>query len=179
MALSRAEIESKRERQAASIVCGAETVSGFRIMDPESEEILSSLLEQYNDNHRNYVSLSRESLRESLAQHVLLHCEKLKQYGAFNGYLPYGGDVIEIYLSEQGKTYFVRKEEAVERDRMEREGRKRLESDLLKIHGMTLEELQGVYTQALLTNQTLNESFELQKAQLATLRNLFDMAAQI
>ncbi len=173
MALSRAEIESRRERQAASIVNGAEMVSGFRIMDPESEEILSSVLEQYDGNDRNHVSLSRESLKESLAQHVLLHCEKLKHYGAFSGYFPYGGEVIEIYLSERGKTYFGRKEEAVERDRVEREGRKRLESDLLRIHSMTLEELQGVYTQALLTNQTLNDSLELQKAQLEALRNLF------
>ena len=61
MALSRAEIEGRRERQAVSIVNGAEMVSRFRVMDPESEEILLTDLEQYDDNDRNYVSLSLKS----------------------------------------------------------------------------------------------------------------------
>jgi hypothetical protein len=85
MSLTKEERERKREQQAASVVNGAKSISGFRIMDPESEDVLSAALGQYDGNERNHVSLSKCSLNKSLQQNILLHCKKLELYGAFNG----------------------------------------------------------------------------------------------
>jgi hypothetical protein len=63
--------------------------------------------------------------------------------------LSVGSDSLEINLSEYGKTYFVCKDKAIERDRAEREERKKLESDLLRIQEMSVEELREIYSQAL------------------------------
>lgn len=173
MARTAEEIKLERERQAASIVRGAEMVAGFRVMDEESEAVLEAALEQFDGNERNHVSLNRNSLKKPLAQYALLHCDKLKLHGAFNGYYLYGSDILEINLSESGKTYFSRKHDAIERNRTELEGRKKLESNYLTIQSMSLDELKKLYLQALQVNNTLNESLDCEKAQLAALRNLF------
>lgn len=54
-------------------------------MDKESEEVLSAVLAQYDGNGKNYVSLQRDLLKESLAESAQLHCEKLKQYVVIMG----------------------------------------------------------------------------------------------
>lgn len=166
--------------RAKAVVDGAQRVSGFRIMDAESESVLENVLEQYDGNEGMHVSFDRNALTRSLSSAAVFHCEKLQQYGAIVSYFPYSSDDIEITLSSSGLSYFHGKQEAIERDRRDRERKERLETDYVKVQGMSLEQLREIYLQAVMVNSQLNESVEVQKKQLETqerqlmvLKNLF------
>ena len=85
--------------------------------------------------------------------------------------IPYGNGAI-ITISDTAKTYKDRKEEAL-RKQEEQERRQKLETDYLKIQNMSVDQLREIYLQAVVANQTLQQSLDLQEKQLQVLKDLF------
>lgn len=102
-----------RER-ANAIVSGAETVSGFRIMDREAENMLFAILEQYDGNENNHVNFVLDNLPRYLQDSFSLQCEKLQMYGMLSSAIVYMGGAM-FTLSESGKQYLEDKEKAYNR----------------------------------------------------------------
>lgn len=104
-------METARREQASQVVQGARFVNGFRIMDLDSEAVLMSILESYDGNDKNRVSLNEAMLPKHSMYSLVFQTEKLKQYGVLVEYMPYGNCII-LTLSEEGKAYFQNKEKA-------------------------------------------------------------------
>ena len=98
--------------------------------------------------------------------------KKLKMYGLISSCIPYGNGAI-ITISDTAKTYKNQKEKAVSKQKEEQERRQKLETDYLKIQGMSVEQLREIYLQAVVANQTLQQSLVLQEKQLQVLKDLF------
>lgn len=105
--------------RAKSIIAGTEIVSGFRVMDRESEDMLQAILEQYNGNDNNYVNFTTDNLPEHLQRSFSLQCEKLQMYGVVSSANAYITGAM-ITLSETGKRYFTDKKEAYKREEEQR-----------------------------------------------------------
>ena len=101
---------SLRDR-ASAIVAGAEFVSGFRVMDRESENMLQAILGQYDGNDNNYVNFNIEDLPQYLQDSFSLECETLQMYGMLSSVMNYVTGSM-ITLSESVKKYFSYKESA-------------------------------------------------------------------
>ena len=78
-----------------------------------------------------------------------------------------------ITISDIAKTYKDRMNEALRKQEEEQERRQKLETDYLKIQSMSVEQLRDIYLQAVVANQTLQQSLDLQEKQLQVLKNLF------
>lgn len=102
-----------RER-ANAIVSGAESVSGFRVMDREAENMLSAILEQYDGNENNHVNFVLDNLPRYLQDSFSLQCEKLQMYGMLSSAIVHMSGAI-FTLSESGKQYLEDKEKAYNR----------------------------------------------------------------
>lgn len=100
--------------RASAIVAGAEFVSGFRVMDRESENMLQAILGQYDGNDKNYVNFNIEDLPQYLQDSFSLECETLQMYGMLSSVMNYVTGSM-ITLSESGKQYFSDKESAYKR----------------------------------------------------------------
>lgn len=100
--------------RASAIVAGAEFVSGFRVMDRESENMLQAILGQYDGNDNNYVNFNIEDLPQYLQDSFSLECETLQMYGMLSSVMNYVTGSM-ITLSESGKKYFSDKESAYKR----------------------------------------------------------------
>ena len=162
-----------RNRQIAeSIISGQPVLYGIRIMDPDAEELLKAILAQYNGNKDNLVSFDGTDLPRSLNESRAVQYEKLKMYGVIASVIPYGNGAI-ITLSDTAKTYTIRKEEALRKDREEQEKREKLETDYVKIQSMSVEKLREIYLQAVMINDKLQQSIDVQESQLQVLKNLF------
>lgn len=53
-------------------------MSGFRVMDRESENMLHAILDQYDGNGENYINFDIEELPQYLQDSFSLECEKLQ-----------------------------------------------------------------------------------------------------
>lgn len=106
--------EAKLRERATGLMGAAHMVNGFRVLDPESEELLSEILKQYDGNEGNHVSFVGDSLSRSLQNSCPVLYEALTMYGMLSSVIPYGSGAI-ITLSNSGKEYFVNKEAAEKR----------------------------------------------------------------
>lgn len=169
---AKAEREARNRQIAESIIAGQRDVFGVRIIDDDSEALLDAILSQYDGNENNHVGFRGDDLPRSLHDSIAIQYEKLKMYGLISSCIPYGNGAI-ITLSDTAKTYKVRKEEALRKQREEQEQRQKLETDYLKIQSMSVEQLRDIYLQSVVVNQTLQQSLDLQEKQLQVLKNLF------
>ena len=158
----KAERKAKNRQIAASIIEGQPVLYGVRILDPDSEKMLDAILSQYDGNENNHVGFRGDNLPRSLHDSIAIQYEKLKMYGLISSCIPYGNGA-KITISDTAKTYKNRKEKAVSTQKEEQERRQNLETDYLKIQGMSVEQLREIYLQAVVANQTLQQSLALQE----------------
>ena len=169
----RASREARNRIIADSIIGSQPIVYGVRIMDPDSEAMLEAILNQYDGNVNNQVAFNATGISRSLEDSIAVQYEKLKMYGIIAAVMSYSGGAI-ITLSDTAKTYKSRKEAALQKEREEKIRKEKLETDYLKIQGMSLEQLREIYLQALLTNEKLQKSVEVNEKQLQVLKNIFE-----
>lgn len=169
---AKAEREAKNRQIAESIIAGQPTLFGVRILDSDSETLLNAILSQYDGNDNNHVGFRGDDLPRSLHDSIAIQYEKLKMYGLISSCIPYGNGAI-ITISDTAKTYKDRKEEALRKHEEEQERRQKLETDYLKIQNMSADQLREIYLQAVVVNQTLQQSIDLQEKQLQVLKDLF------
>ena len=169
---AKAERKARNGRIAESIIAGQPILFGVRILDSDSEAMLNAILSQYDGNENNHVSFRGDDLPRSLHDSIAVQYEKLERYGLISSCIPYGNGAI-ITISDAAKTYKNRKEEALRKQEEEQERRRKLETDYLKIQNMSVDQLREIYLQALVTNQTLQRSHDLQEKQLQVLKDLF------
>lgn len=169
---AKAEREAKNRQIAESIITGQPTLFGVRILDSDSETLLNAILSQYDGNDNNHVGFRGDDLPRSLHDSIAIQYEKLKMYGLISSCIPYGNGAI-ITISDTAKTYKDRKEEALRKHEEEQERRQKLETDYLKIQNMSADQLREIYLQAVVVNQTLQQSIDLQEKQLQVLKDLF------
>ena len=113
-----AEAAARRER-AKSIIDGQPILAGFRIMDKDSEELLSIILDNYTGNEERFVKLDyQEDFPKHMCYSALLELEKLKMYGVISSYLNYMSGC-NIYISSSGLSYFQDKKDAEERSKIQ------------------------------------------------------------
>lgn len=173
---SKADAKNAREvknRQTAEIIINGQPILfGVRVMDPDSEKVLDEILAQYDGNDDNHVNFCVDVLPRSLQISIAVQYEKLKMYGVVSSCIPYMGGAI-ITLSDTAKTYKERKRDAIQKEYEEKEKREKLETDFLKIQGMSADQLRGIYLEAIVANQKLQETIDLQMSQLQTLKDIF------
>lgn len=121
----RAQNEAKVREYASHIVSGQESISGFRVMDADSETLLKEILSQYDGNPQNHVRFSLDRLHRSITSNIAVQYEKLKMYGVLNQILSHGHGGT-ITLSDCAKTYFEDKEAALKRADEEKAEKRRL-----------------------------------------------------
>ena len=110
--------EQERITQTASTIASGQPIIGdMRIMEESSEEILSILLSNYDDNPERIVKGNDRTLPEAYYSSLKLELEKLKMYGVISNYVVWINAVWEITLTPQGISYFKRKEIALEKER--------------------------------------------------------------
>ena len=109
--------QEARRTTASAIVMGQPMVSGMRIMDEASEELLKILIDLYsgNENENNYVKGSYDAVPARIADSFSLEIEKLSMYGMISSPNVYLGGW-EMYLTPQGLHYFDNKEKAMGTD---------------------------------------------------------------
>ena len=103
--------EAARRDRAKTIINGQPIVNGLRILDANAEELLRIVLDNYDGNESNRVHGNPNDLPENLYHSLSLELEKLLMYGVVSraqNYISFW----EVYLSNQGKSYFESKEKA-------------------------------------------------------------------
>ena len=101
--------EAARRERAKAVIDGQPMVNGLRIMDANAEELLKIILDAYDGNDNNRVSGSIDNMPEYLLYSLSLELEKLLMYGVVSSAHNYIGGGWEVYLSNQGKSYFEEK----------------------------------------------------------------------
>lgn len=107
--------EARIRERASAIVTTQSVVSGFLIMDKDSEVTLEKILNAYDGNEKNYVNFDSKQLPEYLRDSAGLQYEKLQMYGELSAYVQYLSGCM-ITISETAKTYFEDKEKALARE---------------------------------------------------------------
>lgn len=124
-AAEKAAREARLREHASMIVSSQPIVSGFQIMDKDSEDTLQAILQQYDGNDRNYVNFNEDALTRPLRDSAGLQFEKLQMYGVVVSIIQYlSGSMIT--LSDKAKTYFSDKDDALKRDKEEKAEKKRI-----------------------------------------------------
>lgn len=106
-----AEAAARRER-AKTIIDGQPIKNGLRILDGNAEQLLKIILDTYDGGETNCVQGNMENITENLQRSFNLELEKLIMYGVISNSYTYIGGGWEVYLSQQGKTYFADKASA-------------------------------------------------------------------
>lgn len=110
--------EAVRQR-AATIVGGSELISGMRIMDKTSEDILDCLL-KCERNQNNHISFEYDIFPEYVQMSISLELEKLTQYGMIGGVIKWmNGGMLDLLPT--AITYFEDKEKAIKLREQQRE----------------------------------------------------------
>lgn len=99
----------QRTARAEGLVSGAHMVDGFRILDPQSEELLREILKQYNGNENNYINFNSTVLPRYLQDQCPVIYEALQMYGLVSDVTSYFRGAM-ITLTDSGKNYFIDKE---------------------------------------------------------------------
>lgn len=166
-------VREQRNRQIAeNIVRSQTTIYGVQIMDDDAEKLLDAILSQYDGNENNHVGFKTDGLPRALTESIAVQYEKLKMYGVIASVIPYGSGAI-ITLSDMAKNYKSRKADALREEQEDRERQKKLETDYLKIQSMSVEQLREIYLQAVVANDKLQKSIDVQESQLQVLKDLF------
>ena len=114
-----------RER-ASAIVSSQQFISGFQVMDQDSEKTLHAILNSYNGNENNYIGgFYEESLPKYLQDSISVQYEKLYMYGMLSNYYQFV-NCAELTITERAKTYFTDKELALARAEEEKNEQRRL-----------------------------------------------------
>lgn len=101
----RIERDDARRERASNIVNAARYIGDFRVMDTDAEKVLEIILEQYDGNDNNFVTISNDVVPKHLGNSLPLEAEKLLMYGMLSHYVIYVTSVM-FTLSNLGKTYF-------------------------------------------------------------------------
>ena len=117
--------ETKNREYAMTIINGQPIVSGFRIMDSDSESLLKEILEQYDGNVNNHVNFSTENLSRPLIESISVQYEKLNLYGMLSSVISYQSGGI-MTISDTAKVYFANKEAALSRSEEEKKEQLRM-----------------------------------------------------
>lgn len=106
-AKKQADAAERRER-AKSIIDGQPIKNGFRFMDGNAEQLMQIILDTYDGSETNRVWGDMDNVPENLRNSFNLELEKLLMYGVVSSAhnFIYGW---EVYLSPQGKSYFLDK----------------------------------------------------------------------
>lgn len=164
--------EQRNRQIAENIIHSQPILYGVQIMDDDAEKLLDAILSQYDGNENNHVGFKIDGLPRALTESIAVQYEKLKMYGVIASVIPYGSGAI-ITLSDVAKTYKTRKEEALRKEREDKDRREKLETDYLKIQSMSVEQLREIYLQAVVANDKLQKSIDVQESQLQVLKDLF------
>ena len=104
--------DAARRERARTIIDGQPTVNGLRILDANAEELLRIILNVFDGNDSNWVSLSSDKIPQNLFHSLNLELEKLMMYGVATNAFCYLSGECNLHLTQQGKTYFDDKENA-------------------------------------------------------------------
>lgn len=110
-----AEAAARRDR-AKAIIDGQQTISGFKIMDKDSEELLKVILDHYIENEEHSVSLDYDDIPAHIQHSMAFELEKLKMYGVLSHYLNYMSGC-SVNISYSGLEYFENKRTAEEKEK--------------------------------------------------------------
>lgn len=113
--------QEARRQCANAVVSGRPIISGMKMMDAESEEILKILLSIYVENSSRKVKSMPNIIPDAYTTSLHLQFEKLKLYGAISDYNIWIANVWEVTLTPQGISYFEDKERAMEKEKSEKE----------------------------------------------------------
>lgn len=113
-AAEKAAREAKMRERAAAIVTSQQVISGFQVMDKDSETTLQSILTAYDGNSDNRVNYDSATLPIYLQEAAGLQFEKLQMFGMISHYNQYLSGCF-ITITETAKSYFSDKELALER----------------------------------------------------------------
>lgn len=129
-----AEAAARRER-AKSVIDGQPVISGLRIMDKDSEDLLKIILDNYSENEAKHVELDYDDFPKHMHFSVAFELEKLKMYGVLASYLNYMSGC-SVNLSADGIHYFQNKKIAEEKQQetMQNESPIRKQYDLFLSH---------------------------------------------
>ena len=122
--------ENRNRMYASSVVDAQPVVSGFRLMDPEAEKLLTEILNQYNGNENNHVGFRGDNLPRSITENIGVQFEKLKLYGILASVIPYGHGGGIMTISDTAKTYFSDKEVALKQAEEEKIKLNRIDEDI-------------------------------------------------
>ena len=101
--------KAARQEQAKSIINGQPIINGLRLLDDNAEEFLKIVLDTYDGNDNNHVSGRTDNFPERIYYSLNLELEKLMMYGvATNAHCDITG-IWELFLTQQGKSYFENK----------------------------------------------------------------------
>ena len=113
-AAEKAAREAKIRERATAIVNSQQVISGFLVMDKDSETTLQSILAAYDGNLDNRVNYDSATLPKYLQDAAGLQYEKLQMFGMISAYNQYLSGCF-ITITETSKSYFSDKELAYER----------------------------------------------------------------
>lgn len=108
--------QDARKQRALSIINGQPIVSGLRILDSASEEILKIILEHYENNDNRYIEESVDIFPTAYQTSLMLEFEKLAMYGVLTSPHVWIDGYWEATLTPQGLTYFNDKENALRKE---------------------------------------------------------------
>lgn len=109
---------AERRERAQAVISGQPIIAGFRIMDKDSETLLSIILENYADNPSKQASLDYDSFPKHMHYSISFELEKLKMYGMLTNYFAYMQSCF-VNLSTNGLEYFENKKSAEEKSKLE------------------------------------------------------------
>ena len=108
--------EAKIRERASTIVNSQLNVSGFKIMDQDSEIMLQCILDAYDGNENNHIEeFDQYTLPGYLQYSVGLEYEKLQMYGMLSSVIQHLTGV-DLTITERAKTYFDDKKAALKRE---------------------------------------------------------------
>ena len=114
-------LKQKREQQrlveAQSIVDNFITVDGFKIMNDDTEELFSIIIKAYDDkpNKDDCVVFDMTKLPHNIQFNMNVYLKVLKLLGMVVGEPAYMGTDVLVHISKSAQSYFVKKQEALER----------------------------------------------------------------
>lgn len=123
-----AERQAKKQmlqNRASSIVNGQKTINGFRTMDLNAEKALQEILAVYDGNESRHVFGDGEEFSEQIQASLSLEFEKLSMYGMISNPMCFIGGNWDLYLTEQGVTYFDDKKRVGSIDQTEEVGKRK------------------------------------------------------
>lgn len=156
------QVREKRTRTISSnIIDGFSVVSGFTELNQEGEEILQGVINQYDGNKNYFMNFDdSDKLPSQLRPIAPQYIDVLIQTGMV--VRRFEADNMDfLTLTYSGLNYFKNKEETEDRAQAEKERKEKLETDIVKIQSMSVDQLRDIYIQAVQANALLKSSLDL------------------